>query len=274
MTELPTIFVSHGAPTLAIEPGPAHRFLRTFGRDLGRPASILVLSAHFDAPIATVTACAVPETIYDFGGFSEALYNITYPAAGNPALAHRVSDLLSAAAIPTRMDEQRGLDHGAWIPLSLMYPDADVPVVQLSVDSRKGAAYHFRLGKLLQPLREEGVLIIGSGGATHNLSHAMRAPLDAPLVDWAISFREWLAEAVENDHRDDLANYRAIAPDAHRNHPTEEHFLPLLCAMGAADPDEPRRRVHRSHTYGALAMDAYLFGAQNVATELGNAPVL
>ena len=267
MTQLPTMFVSHGAPTLAIEPGAAHHFLKTIGEDLGRPESILVLSAHFDAPIATVTASAAPETLYDFRGFSEALYNITYPAPGNPGLANRVSDLLSAADIPTRMDEQRGLDHGAWVPLSLMYPDADVPVVQLSIDSRKSAAYHFRLGELLRPLREEGVLIVGSGGATHNLSYAMRAPQDASLVDWAHTFREWLAEAIENDYRDDLANYRAVAPDAYRNHPTEEHFLPILCAMGATDPDEPRRRVHMSDTYGALAMDAYLFGAQNAGAE-------
>lgn len=261
MTLLPTIFVSHGAPTLAIEPGPAHHFLQAFGKDLGKPASILVLSAHFDASIATVTASAAPETIHDFRGFPEALYNMTYPAPGNPALAHRVGDLLSVAGIPTQTDEQRGLDHGAWVPLSLMYPDADVPVVQLSIDSRKGAAYHLRLGKLLRPLREEGVLIIGSGGATHNLSRAFSSPRDAPLVDWAHTFREWLAGAVESDRRDDLANYRTVAPDAHRNHPTEEHFMPLLCAVGATGPDEPRRRVHRSDEYGALAMDAYLLGA-------------
>ena len=261
------MFVSHGAPTLAIEPGPAHDFLKTFGRELGRPASILVLSAHFDTPIATVTASATPETIYDFGGFSDALYNITYPAPGKPALAHRVSDLLSAAGIPTRLDDERGLDHGAWIPLSLMYPAANVPVVQLSIDSRKDSAYHFRLGELLRPLREEGVLIIGSGGATHNLSRALRVPQDAPLIDWADTFRKWLAEAVENDRRDDLADYRTVAPDAHRNHPTGEHFLPLLCAMGATDAGERGRRVHASDTHGALAMDAYLFGQQDVYEE-------
>jgi len=141
-----------------------------------------------------------------------------------------------------------------------MYPDADVPVVQLSIDSRKGAAYHFRLGASLRTLRDEGVLIVGSGGATHNLSVAIGAPADAPLVDWAARFREWLASAVEKDRRDELADYRALAPDARRNHPTEEHFLPLLCAMGATEAGEPRRRVHASDAHGALAMDAYLFG--------------
>jgi len=265
MTRLPTVFVSHGAPTLAIEPGPAHRFLQSFGRELGKPDSILLLSAHFDTPISTVTASATPETIYDFYGFPEALYKMTYAAPGNPGLAERVSDLLSAAGVATRLDEQRGLDHGGWVPLSLMYPDAEVPVVQLSIDSRKGAAHHFHMGELLRPLRDEGVLIVASGGATHNLSYAIRASHDAPLAEWANTFREWLADAVENDRREDLAHYRALAPDAARNHPTEEHFLPLLCAMGASDSGEPRRRVHASDTYGALAMDAYLFGEPDAA---------
>ena len=260
MTRLPALFVSHGAPTLAIEPGPAHRFLKTLGRDLGKPTAILVLSAHFNVPVSAVTANPAPDTIYDFYGFPDALYDMTYPAPGNPSLAHRVSELLSVAGIITRLDEDRGLDHGAWIPLSLMYPDADVPVVQLSIDSRKDAAYHFRLGELLAPLREEGVLIIGSGGATHNLAHAMHAEHDAQLADWANNFREWLAETVESNGRSALANYRAVAPDARRNHPTAEHLLPLLCAMGAAEPGEPRRRIHASETYGSLAMDMYLFG--------------
>lgn len=261
MTQLPTLFVSHGAPTLAINDGSAHRFLKTCGKSLGKPKAILMLSAHFEAPTATVTGSVAPGTIHDFRGFPEALYDISYPAPGDPFLAQRVSTLLSTAGIETHIDEERGLDHGAWIPLSLMYPDADVSVVQLSIDARKGSAYHFRVGELLRPLRDEGVLIIGSGGATHNLSHAIRAPQDEPIVKWASTFREWLADAVENDRRDDLANYRDIAPDAVRNHPTAEHFLPLLYAIGATQPGEPRRRIHTSETYGALAMDAYMFGA-------------
>ena len=261
MTQLPTLFVSHGAPTLAIDDGPAHRFLKTCGDRLGKPRGILMLSAHYEASTATVTTSEFPDTIHDFRGFPNALYDITYPAPGNPLLARRVSEMLSTAGIKMNLDEQRGLDHGAWIPLSLMYPDADVPVVQLSIDARKDAAYHLRLGEVLRPLRDEGVLIIGSGGATHNLSHALRSPQDAALADWAHSFREWLADTVENDRRDDLANYRDIAPDANRNHPTDEHLLPLLCAIGATTPGEARRRIHASDTYGALAMDAYMFGA-------------
>ena len=261
MTRLPTLFVSHGAPTLAIDDGPAHQFLRTCGERIEKPRAILMLSAHFEAPTATLTGSVSPGTIHDFWGFPDALYDISYPAPGSPALAQRVSNLLSTAGIGTHIDEKRGLDHGAWIPLSLMYPDADVPVVQLSIDARKGAAYHFRLGEKLRPMRDEGVLIIGSGGATHNLSHAIRAPQDEPIVEWANAFREWLADAIENDRRDDLANYRDIAPDAARNHPTDEHFFPLLCARGATAPGETRRRIHASDTFGALAMDAYMFGA-------------
>jgi 4,5-DOPA dioxygenase extradiol len=261
MTRLPTVFVSHGAPTLALDDGPAHRFLGRFGTRIGEPRAVLVLSAHFEAPTATITAGSAPATIYDFSGFPQALYDITYPAPGDPAVAQRVSQLLTTAGIPSRMDKDRGFDHGAWVPLLLMYPNADVPVVQLSIDSRKGTAYHFRLGETLRPLRDEGVLIIGSGGATHNLAHAFAASERAPLAGWATRFREWLADAVEQDRRDDIANYRAVAPYASRNHPTEEHLMPLMCAVGATEPDEPRQRVHASDAYGALAMDAYVLGA-------------
>ncbi|MDJ0708994.1 MAG: class III extradiol ring-cleavage dioxygenase [Woeseiaceae bacterium] len=261
MTQLPTLFVSHGAPTLAIDDGPAHRFLKDCGNRIGKPAAILLLSAHFEASTATVTASESPGTIYDFRGFPSALYDISYPAPGDPALAQRVCEMLSTAGIAAHLDRERGLDHGAWVPLSLMYPDAEVPVVQLSIDSRKGTAHHLRIGEALRPLRDEGVLIIGSGGATHNLSHAIGAPHDAPLVEWAGTFREWLADTVESDRRDDLVNFRNIAPDAVRNHPTDEHFLPLLCVIGATTTGEPRRRIHASDTYGALAMDAYLFGS-------------
>ena len=267
MAQLPTLFVSHGAPTLVIDDSPARRFLAEYGNVLGKPRAILMLSAHFEAPVATVTASAAPDTIHDFWGFPRALYDITYPAPGDPALAGRVTELLSASGIPARLDQDRGLDHGAWVPLSLMYPNADVPVVQLSIDARKGAAYHFLLGEALRPLRDEDVLIVGSGGVTHNLSYAIGAPPDAPLVEWAATFRDWLAHAVEDDRRDDLADYRGAAPDAIRNHPTEEHFLPLLCAMGATTPGEPRRRVHVSDSHGALAMDAYLFGAWDTGPE-------
>ncbi len=194
MTQWPTMFISHGAPTLAIDDDLAHRFLVDFGKQLGKPDAILLLSAHFDAPVATVTASPAPKTIHDFGGFPDKLYDIRYPAPGDPELAQRTSGLLQAGGIPTNASLTRGLDHGAWVPLSLLYPDADVPVVQLSIDSRQGSAYHFRLGEVLRPLRDEGILIIGSGGATHNLASALRAQHDDPVPERVLRFREWLAD--------------------------------------------------------------------------------
>ena len=219
-----------------------------------------MLSAHFDERVATVTASATPETIYDFGGFPDELYQIKYPAPGDPNLAQSVSTLLQEGGVPTKLDENRGLDHGAWVPLLLMYPEADVPVVQLSIDTRQGPAYHLRLGELLRPLRDDGVLIIGSGSVTHNLSVAFRSQLDDAAPDWVIEFRDWVAKAVNADRRDDLAEYQRLGPYAARNHPTEEHYFPFLCAMGAAQSGEPSRRIHESITYASLAMDAYLFG--------------
>jgi 4,5-DOPA dioxygenase extradiol len=263
-TSMPTLFVSHGSPMLAIEDDPAHRFLADCGKQLGKPEAILVLSAHFEAGTATVTTCPRPPTIYDFGGFPDALYNIDYPAPGDPGLARRISELLRTRNIHVRGDSKRGLDHGAWVPLLLMYPDADVPVVQLSIDSRRGPEHHFALGEMLRPLRNEGVLIIGSGSVTHNLRYAFQSDHDDPVPDWVIRFREWVHENVATDQRDALADYRVRAPDAVQNHPTEEHYLPLLCAMGAIEQEEPRSRIHASETYAALAMDAYIFGRPGI----------
>ena len=193
---MPVVFVSHGAPTLAIEDGEAHRFLRTYGEQLGRPGAILVLSAHFAAPVATVTAAKSPDTIHDFGGFPQELHEMTYPVPGSPELAGDVQALLTAAGVQATSAATRGLDHGAWIPLVLMYPEADVPVVQLSLDPRRGAAYHVELGRHLAPLRDQGVLIIGSGGVTHNLRELEWGGTDVPVPEWASSFNEWVAEAI------------------------------------------------------------------------------
>lgn len=259
-TRMATLFISHGAPTLAIEDGPAHQFLIDCGKRLRKPKAILMLSAHFEAAIATVTTSLSPPTIHDFRGFPKALYDITYPAAGNPLLAQRVTELLQTGGIPVRANPTRGLDHGAWVPLRLMYPNAEVPVVQLSIDSRQGPMYHFRLGEQLRPLRDEGVLIIGSGGATHNLQQVFQYATGDGMPEWVEAFREWLAETIEKDQRDGLAKYRLRGPYAAQNHPTEEHFLPLLSAMGATEPGESHQRIHKSETYGALAMDAYVFG--------------
>lgn len=255
----PAVFVSHGAPTLPIEAGPAREFLSGLGQTLGKPEAILVVSAHWESGEAVVSAAARPETIHDFFGFPKALYLLAYPAPGAPELASRASKLLGAKGIVTHVHPTRGLDHGAWVPLLLMYPDADIPVTQLTVQPSLGTEHHFHLGEALRPLRDEGVLILGSGGTTHNLSEFGRHRRDAPPPAWVTGFQEWLAHTVESGNTNDFLHYRERGPDALRNHPSEEHFLPIFAAAGAGNPDVAGRRIHRSHTFGILAMDAYRF---------------
>jgi 4,5-DOPA dioxygenase extradiol len=260
MAPMPSLFVSHGAPTLAIQDSPARRFLQAYGQTLPEPRGILVLSAHFEAAGAVVTATPRPETIYDFWGFPQPLYEIVYTAPGSPALAGNVAQLLENAGIRVRLDTERGLDHGAWVPLSLLYPEARVPVVQLCIDPAAGPEYHLRLGEILRPLRDEGVLLLGSGSVTHNLRELAGADDAAP--NWVVAFSEWVAEAIAGRRVKELLAYRKIGPHAQRNHPTEEHFLPLLAALGAAGSGEVGRRVHQSYSYGVLAMDIYAFGPE------------
>ena len=255
----PAVFVSHGAPTLPIEASPAREFLSGLGQTLGKPAAILVVSAHWESGDAAVSAAGRPETIHDFFGFPEELYRMAYPAPGAPELASSASKLLAAKGIVTHVHPTRGLDHGAWVPLLLMYPDADTPVTQLAVQPSLGTEHHFHLGEALRPLRDEGVLILGSGGTTHNLSEFGRHRRDAPSPAWVTGFQEWLAHTVESKNMDDFLHYRERGPEAVRNHPSEEHLLPIFAAAGAGNPDAAGRRIHRSHTFGILAMDAYRF---------------
>ncbi len=253
---VPAVFVSHGAPSLAIESEHrTYQFLAGLGYQFGKPKSVLVVSAHWEQDAASVSGALTPETIHDFRGFDRALYELRYPVAGAPELAGRVQELLITAGIVTRVDSNRGLDHGAWVPLSLMYPDADVPVAQLSVQTALGADHHLALGKALRPLRDEGVLILGSGGLTHNLGELdWSGTTDTPA--WVSEFREWIVHAIGQDRKSDMANYRSLAPHASRNHPTAEHFLPLLVAFGAGDEGS---RIHTDVCFGTLAMDAYRF---------------
>ena len=253
------IFVSHGAPTLSLEASPAREFLSGLGNTLGKPEAILVVSAHWENSEAAVSAMARPETIHDFYGFPQKLYRLAYPAPGAPELASRVSTLLGGKGIAAHLHPTRGLDHGAWVPLLLMYPDAGIPVTQLTVQPSLGTEHHFHLGEALRPLRDEGVLILGSGGATHNLHEFGRHRRDAPPPAWVTGFQEWLAHAVESSNTDDFLHYRERGPEAARNHPSEEHFLPIFAAAGAGSPHVAGRRIHRSHTFGILAMDAYRF---------------
>ncbi len=258
MSTMPAIFVSHGAPTLAFEPVAARDFLRGLGQALPAPRAILAVSAHWETAVPTVSAAEHPETIHDFYGFPPELYRVRYAAPGAPALAQRVAGLLDRARLPVEFSEDRGLDHGAWVPLMLAYPDADIPVTQLSIQSARGPAWHWALGEALRPLREEGVLILASGSITHNLREFGGQGLNAAPVGYATAFSEWLAAAVSEGRNDDLIAYRSQAPEAARNHPTEEHLLPLLVAAGAGSAGRGER-LHASYTYGAFAMDVYRF---------------
>lgn len=259
MNRLPALFVSHGAPTLALEPGPTRGFLAQLGATIGRPRAILSISAHWETAMPAVSTTLQPETIHDFYGFPEALYAMRYPAPGAPELAKQAVQLLAASGLGATTDEQRGLDHGAWVPLMLMYPEAGIPVTQLAVQTSLGSAHHWRLGEALRPLRDQGVLIIGSGSVTHNLGEFGRHRYDSPPPPWVSAFNDWLHMTVESSDREALIDYRTRAPQAVRNHPTEEHLLPLLVAAGAATPGSRPQRLHAAYTYGVIGMDAYRF---------------
>ncbi len=256
----PSMFVSHGAPTLAIEQNDTVTFLQQLGVGLGNPRAILCVSAHWGTGAPTVSTTKQPETIHDFGGFPEELYRMRYTATGAPEVAARVTNLLKEAGIESQISSNRGLDHGAWVPLKLMYPEADIPVTQLSVQPQSGTTIsHFRLGQALAPLRREGVLVLATGSATHNLSQLGR---ESGTPEWAAQFDGWLRQKISNGSYEELMNYRQLAPYAEVAHPTEEHLLPLFVAMGAgAESKEPRgQSVHRGWTHGSLSMAAYRFG--------------
>jgi 4,5-DOPA dioxygenase extradiol len=251
---MPTVFVSHGSPMLYLEKDlPARAFLSSLGSVVPKPKAILAVSAHWNTERPAVSLTAKPETIHDFYGFPDALYKLHYDAPGAPALARRVAELTGA------QPAEYGLDHGAWVPALLGWPDADIPIFQLSVQPYMSPAHHIELGRKLTSLREEGVLVMGSGSATHNLRRLIRGSHDTPPEPWAKAFDDWLATTVEKGDAAALANYRNEAPNAKDAHPTDEHFLPLHVAFGAAGEGARGRALHRSFTSGNLSMASYVF---------------
>jgi len=252
---LPTLFLSHGSPMHALEPGAVRAVWEAIARELPRPKAILIASAHWETNVAAFTGAAKPETIHDFHGFPKPLYEIQYPAPGAPEIASRAIQLLEKENLKAVADPLRGLDHGAWSPLLYMYPKAEVPVVQVAVQTPLGPRHHVELGRALAPLAREGVLIIGSGHMTHNLRERNN---DAP-APYAKAFQDWVKEKIEARDFDSLVNYRALNPHGARAHPTDEHFLPLFVALGAAGKDYKAERLYDGIEMGSLAMDAYLF---------------
>ena len=255
---LPTVFVSHGSPMLALADTPAATFLRSFGASLERPRAIVVVSAHFETDRPTVSRAAAPEMIYDFRGFPPALSEIVYAAPGSPEIAEEVAGALSEAGLAPQLGE-RGFDHGTWVPLTLMYPDAGIPVVTVSIQPDETPAHHYRLGQALRALPARGILVLASGSLTHNLWEMDRGDVDAAAREWATAFADWIDARLAEGDVEALLDYRRRAPFAAKNHPTDEHLLPLFVALGAAGEGASARRVHTSHEYGALMMDAYAF---------------
>lgn len=261
MSRLPSLFISHGSPMVLIEPGPSHEFLKELGGMLPRPRAILCVTAHWLTQRPAFSSGAAPETVYDFYNFPAKLYALTYPAPGAPKVAQAAADLLQKHDIAAELDPAYGFDHGTWVPFKLTYPDADIPIVQMSVQADRDAAWHFKLGEALAPLRDDGVLIVGSGAITHNLRELMAMFGDgrsAPPA-WITNFTDWIFAAIRNGRIDDLIDYQNLAPEAGHNHPTTEHFLPLFVALGAAGKSLTSERLHDHADYGVLSMDAYRF---------------
>lgn len=258
---LPALFISHGSPMLALEPSPARDFLAGLGGVLPAPKAIVVASAHWATAQPQVSAMPLNDTIHDFYGFPPALHAMRYPAPGDIALAQRVADLLTEAGLDATLDPARGLDHGAWVPLGLMYPAHDIPVLQVSLQPHLGAAHHVRVGNALAALTAADVLVIGSGGFTHNLGRLRRADPGAPQPPDVAAFADWMHAALLEQRMDDLLAWRSKAPYAAAQHPTDEHLLPLFVALGAGGETARATRLHASTTYSALRMDAYAFQA-------------
>jgi len=260
MARCPAIFVSHGSPELALRETPAHLALKMLGLEIEKPRAVLVVSAHWETGTPEVATGTAPETIYDFGGFDPKLRTIRYPAPGAPEVSRRAQSLLAAAGIEAKENPDRGYDHGVWAPLTLVVPEADVAVAQLSIQPAADPRHHHDIGRALRPLRDEGVMMITSGALTHNLGEFFGRAVDAPAPVWVTEFNEWVAARLIAGDREALLDYRSRAPHAVRNHPSDEHLLPLFVALGARFDGEPVERLHQSYEHGVIAMDLYRFG--------------
>jgi len=268
--DLPSLFVSHGSPMIALEPGAAGAFMQRLGPQIdatfGRPKAIVSVSAHTAARVPVLLAAPRHAAIYDFGGFDPKLRTLRYDAPGAPQLAPRVAALLEAAGIGVQSVAEGGLDHGAWTALRYIYPAADIPVLPLAFVPDQSPAEQFKLGQALAPLAAEGVLVLGSGSITHNLRrvfvNGLRAPTDQPEIPESAAFRGWIHERSAARDWDALFAYRSRAPHAVDMHPTDEHLLPWYVAAGAGGRNAAPIRLHDSVTLGSLGMDAYAFGPE------------
>ena len=253
----PSLFISHGSPMLALEPGASGPALARLASELPTPKAIVIVSAHWESRDLRVSSGKHPDTWHDFGGFPAALFAVQYPAPGAPQLAAEVAELLAADGLPATLDDRRPFDHGVWVPLSLMYPRADIPVVQVSLPSQAGPELQTRIGHALSSLREQDVLLVGSGSITHNLRELDWHAGPESVEPWALAFRDWMVDKLAANDEPALHDYRQQAPHAVRSHPSDEHLLPLYFARGAGGDFSI---AHQGFTLGALGMDIYRFG--------------
>jgi 4,5-DOPA dioxygenase extradiol len=258
MAAMPAIFFGHGNPMNAIQTTAYTEAWRAIGRDLPRPGAILAVSAHWYRPGTAVTMAARPRTIHDFGGFPRPLYDVSYPAPGDPALARRVQSLL--APLEVAADERWGLDHGTWSVLCHVFPEADVPIVQLSIDETEPASYHYALGRKLEPLRDEGVLVIGSGNLVHNLHAYGWGRQELAPYDWAQRFETLARRFLEQGDDAALVAYESLGRDALLAAPTPDHFLPLVYVMGLRRPDDRVTFPVEGFDGGSVSMLTVRFG--------------
>ena len=257
-SKAPVLFISHGAPTFALEPGALGAQLQALGAQLEGIKAVLVVSPHWQTRDVQVMTTVKPETIHDFGGFPAELYQLSYPATGAPEVAREAARLLAQAGLAVGFDERRGLDHGAWVPLFHLLPQVNLPVFQVSMPVTLDTASAFKLGQALSALREQGVLIVASGSMTHNL-YEIRQPGSQAQV-YVQEFTSWVRKAVLAKAKASMLAYRSEAPHAERAHPTDEHFLPLLIAMGATSEADSVRVLDGDITYGVISMESYVWG--------------
>ncbi|MBU8906609.1 DODA-type extradiol aromatic ring-opening family dioxygenase [Desertibacillus haloalkaliphilus] len=259
---MPSLFVAHGAPLLALENNEYTRYLKQVADELPRPKAIVLFSAHWESLTQKVSDVETFDTIYDFGGFPQELFEMKYPAKGEPTLTKEIIDRFQQHGISYEVDPKRGLDHGAWVVLKLMYPEVDIPVISMSVNPHLDPRSQYEIGQSLAELREKDVLIVGSGGTVHNLGVVNMGQDDGVVDTWAVQFDQWLEEKLLKWDLDALFAYREQAPSAQMAVPSfgVEHFVPIFYAMGAASDEQKASLLHRSFRYRNLSHSVWRFG--------------
>lgn len=260
MSVLPVYFLSHGSPDLLVRGAPASQFMKNLSLPLDEARAIVIISAHWETKEITITSSKEPETIHDFYGFHKELYNIKYPVKGDPELAQDIAELLKSNAINANLDYKRGLDHGAWIPLILIAPKLNIPVIQVSIQPNETAQHHYKIGEILSSLREMGIIIIGSGNITHNIRAALHGSTNED-INYTKQFDDWIHNSIIKNDYELLFKWHEKAPYAKWNHPTDDHILPLFSALGASKGGFAQR-IHHSYDYNVLSMGAYIFTMQ------------